>query len=93
MGQSAQAQKTAESAINKDDDDDAAIEAKIAAELAKLQKFLSEWRRQTPAEKAAWHLEHFETEEPFWKGEVAYDEGEDLDFEDQLREAMEERKG
>ena len=53
-----------------------------AARIAELR---SAWERKTPGEKAAWNQETFGGREPPWAGEVSYDDGADVEYEERMR--------
>lgn len=55
---------------------------KSAAE--RIADIHSQWKSQTPIEKAKWMQETFGSPEPPWSGEVAYYNGEDIEYEEKI---------
>ena len=63
---------------------DATVVTSTASAAAQIDAILSAWDQKTSEEKEAWSAEIFGDEGPPWKGEVAYDDGGDIEYEEKI---------
>lgn len=77
---------TARPATTRDAPPDTHAPAKsTGSAAARIAELRSAWERKTPGEKAAWNQETFGGPEPPWAGEVSYDDGADVEYEEGMR--------